>query len=100
MAAAPKSLHYTRLTSPIITEKSTLLSEFNKVVFRVPLEATKPQIKEAVEALFNVNVIGVNTIVVKGKTKFFRGVRGKRSDVKKAIVTLKEGQSIDVTTGL
>jgi large subunit ribosomal protein L23 len=100
MAAAPKSLHYTRLTSPIITEKSTLLSEFNKVVFRVPLEATKPQIKEAVEALFNVNVIGVNTIVVKGKKKFFRGTPGKRSDVKKAIVTLKEGQSIDVTTGL
>jgi large subunit ribosomal protein L23 len=98
--AAPKSLHYTRLTSPIITEKSTMLSEYNKVVFRVPLEATKPQIKEAVEALFNVNVVGVNTIVVKGKTKLFRGVPGKRSDVKKAIVTLKEGQSIDVTTGL
>jgi large subunit ribosomal protein L23 len=98
--AAPKSLHYTRLTSPIITEKSTMLSEFNKVVFRVPLEATKPQIKEAVEALFNVNVVGVNTLVVKGKTKFFRGVAGRRSDVKKAIVTLREGQSIDVTTGL
>jgi len=98
--AAPKALHYQRLTAPIITEKSTLLSEFNKVVFRVPLEATKPQIKEAVEALFNVNVTGVNTIVVKGKAKLFRGVPGKRSDVKKAIVTLKEGQSIDVTTGL
>ena len=97
--AAPKALHYTRLTSPIITEKSTMLSEQNKVVFRVPLDATKPQIKEAVEALFNVNVVGVNTIVVKGKTKFFRGVPGKRSDVKKAIVTLKDGQSIDVTTG-
>ncbi len=98
--AAPKSLHYQRLTSPIITEKSTMLSEQNKVVFRVPLEATKPQIKEAVEALFNVNVTGVNTLVVKGKTKFFRGVAGRRSDVKKAIVTLREGQSIDVTTGL
>jgi len=98
--AAPKSLHYTRLTSPVITEKSTILSEQNKVVFRVPLEATKPQIKEAVEALFNVNVTGVNTIVTKGKTKFFRGVAGRRSDVKKAIVTLREGQSIDVTTGL
>jgi len=98
--AAPKSLHYTRLTAPIITEKSTVLSEFNKVVFRVPLEATKPQIKEAVEALFNVNVTGVNTMVVKGKKKFFRGVPGRRSDVKKAIVTLREGQSIDVTTGL
>jgi len=98
--AAPKSLHYQRLTSPVITEKSTMLSEQNKVVFRVPLEATKPQIKEAVEALFNVNVMGVNTLVVKGKTKLFRGVPGKRSDIKKAIVTLREGQSIDVTTGL
>jgi|SRR5687767_1222286 large subunit ribosomal protein L23 len=100
MAAAPKSLHYTRITSPIITEKSTMLSEQNKVVFRVPLDATKPQIKEAVEALFKVNVMSVNTIVVKGKTKQFRGIPGKRSDVKKAIVTLKDGQSIDVTTGL
>jgi len=77
-----------------------MLSEQNKVVFRVPLDATKPQIKEAVEALFNVNVVGVNTLVVKGKSKLFRGVPGKRSDVKKAIVTLKDGQSIDVTTGL
>jgi large subunit ribosomal protein L23 len=100
MAAAPKSLHYTRITSPIITEKSTMLSEQNKVVFRVPLDATKPQIKEAVEALFKVNVMSVNTIVVKGKTKHFRGIPGRRSDVKKAIVTLKDGQSIDVTTGL
>ncbi len=100
MAVAPKSQHYTRITSPIITEKSTMLSEQNKVVFRVPLDATKPQIKEAVEALFNVNVMSVNTLVVKGKTKQFRGIPGKRSDVKKAIVTLKDGQSIDVTTGL
>jgi len=100
MAAAPKSIHYTKITSPIITEKSTMISEQNKVVFRVPLDATKPQIKEAIEALFNVNVIGVNTMVVKGKTKQFRGIPGKRSDVKKAIVTLKDGQSIDVTTGL
>src|SRR5262245_12580280 len=105
MAAAsksttPKSVHYTKITSPIITEKSTMISEQNKVVFRVPLDATKPQIKQAVEALFNVNVTGVNTMVVKGKTKFFRGLPGKRSDLKKAIVTLKEGQSIDVTTGL
>src|SRR5262249_18694036 len=98
--AQPKNTHYGRITAPIITEKSTMLSEFNKVVFRVPLDATKPHIKEAVEALFHVNVVGVNTIVVKGKTKQFRGVPGKRSDVKKAIVTLKEGQSIDVTTGL
>jgi large subunit ribosomal protein L23 len=99
-APAPKAVHYTTITSPIITEKSTMLSEQNKVVFRVPLDATKPQIKEAVEALFHVNVTGVNTIVVKGKKKLFRGLPGKRSDVKKAIVTLKEGQSIDVTTGL
>ena len=97
---APKALHYTRLTAQIITEKTTMLSEQNKVVFRVPLDATKPQTKEAVEALFNVNVTGVNTILVKGKTKFFRGTPGKRLDVKKAIVTLKDGQSIDVTTGL
>ena len=98
--AAPKAVHYTKITSPIITEKSTMISEQNKVVFRVPLDATKPQIKEAVEALFNVNVLGVNTMVTKGKKKFFCGLPGKRSDVKKAIVTLKEGQSIDVTTGL
>ena len=104
MAAAqkstPKSIHYGRLTAPIITEKTTMISEQNKVVFRVPLDATKPQIKEAVEALFNVNVLSVDTMVTKGKTKQFRGVPGKRSDVKKAIVTLKDGQSIDVTTGL
>ena len=100
MATAPKAIHYGRLTAPVITEKSTLLSEYNKVVFRVPLDATKPQIKEAVEALFNVNVVSVNTMVTKGKTKLFRGREGKRSDIKKAIVTLKDGQSIDVTTGL
>jgi large subunit ribosomal protein L23 len=98
--AEPKTLHYGRITAPVITEKSTILSELNKVVFRVPLDATKPQIKEAVEALFRVNVVSVNTIVTKGKTKFFRGRPGKRSDIKKAIVTLKQGQSIDVTTGL
>jgi large subunit ribosomal protein L23 len=98
--AQAKSIHYTRITTPIITEKTTMLSEQNKVVFRVPLEATKPQIKEAIEALFNVNVVSVNTMLVKGKTKQFRGVPGRRSDVKKAIVRLKDGQSIDVTTGL
>lgn len=95
-----KSIHYGAITAPIITEKSTILSEYNKVVFQVPLTASKPQIKEAVEALFNVNVEGVNTIVQKGKTKVFRGRKGRRSDMKKAIVTLREGQSIDVTTGL
>ncbi len=98
--ADPKTQHYSTITAPVITEKSTILSEQNKVVFRVPLTATKPQIKEAVEALFKVPVVSVNTIVSKGKTKYFRGQPGKRSDVKKAIVTLKEGFSIDVTTGL
>jgi large subunit ribosomal protein L23 len=98
--AEPKTIHYGRISAPIITEKSTQLSEQNKVVFKVPLDATKPQIKEAVEALFKVNVTAVNTIVQKGKTKLFRGVAGRRSDIKKAIVTLKDGQSIDVTTGL
>ncbi len=92
--------HYDTLIAPVITEKSTLLSEQNKVVFRAPLKATKDEIKEAVEALFKVKVVAVNTIVQKGKTKRFRGVPGRRSDVKKAIVTLADGDSIDVTTGL
>ena len=92
--------HYDTLIAPVITEKSTLLSEHNKVVFKTPLSATKVEIKEAVEALFKVNVVKVNTIVQKGKTKQFKGFTGKRSDTKKAIVTLKDGQSIDVTTGL
>ncbi|MGE0045892.1 MAG: 50S ribosomal protein L23 [Hyphomonadaceae bacterium] len=95
-----KLKHYETILAPVITEKSTLLSEQNKVVFRVPLDATKTDVKEAVEALFKVKVRAVNTIVVKGKTKQFRGQTGKRSDRKKAIVTLAEGQSIDVTTGL
>ena len=84
----------------MITEKSTLLSEQNQVVFRVPLDATKKDIKEAVEKLFNVKVGAVNTIRSKGKTKLFRGREGKRPDTKKAIVTLLAGYSIDVTTGL
>jgi large subunit ribosomal protein L23 len=92
--------HYDTILAPVITEKSTMLSEHNKVVFRVPLDATKTQVKEAVEALFKVKVAAVNTIRVKGKTKRFRGLEGKRSDRKKAIVTLAEGHSIDVTTGL
>ncbi len=95
-----KIAHYDTILAPHITEKTTLLSEENKIVFRVPLTATKPQIKEAVEALFKVTVTGVNTIKVKGKTKRFRGIIGRRSDMKKAIVTLAEGQSIDVATGL
>ena len=92
--------HYDTILAPVITEKATLLSEQNKVVFRVPLTATKKDIKEAVEKLFNVKVGAVNTIVRKGKTKQFRGVPGKRSDVKNAVVTLLDGYSIDVTTGL
>ena len=92
--------HYDVIIAPVITEKSTNLSELNKVVFKVAIDATKPQIKTAVEKLFDVKVKAVNTTVLKGKTKVFRGVRGRRSDVKKAIVTLEEGHSIDVTTGL
>ncbi|MBP02836.1 MAG: 50S ribosomal protein L23 [Rhodospirillaceae bacterium] len=93
-------LHYDVIRAPLITEKSTLVSEFNQVMFKVAIWATKPQIKEAVESLFKVNVVAVNTLVQKGKVKRFRGQRGKRSDSKKAIVTLADGQSIDVTTGL
>ncbi len=92
--------HYDVIVSPIITEKATLASEYNRVTFRVHKDATKPQIKAAVEALFNVKVEGVNTLIRKGKTKFFRGRRGTQADLKKAIVRLAEGQSIDVTTGL
>lgn len=92
--------HYDTIIAPLITEKSTLLSEKNQVVFKVPLDATKQDVKAAVEALFKVRVTAVNTLVQKGKTKRFRGIPGRRSDVKKAIVTLHDGDSIDVTTGL
>ena len=92
--------HYDVVLSPHITEKSTMLSEHNAVVFKVANDATKPAIKAAVEALFNVSVTGVNTIVTKGKTKRWKGKPYTRSDVKKAIVTLAEGQSIDVTEGV
>ena len=95
-----KLSHYDVIRAPVITEKATILSENNQVVFRVSGDATKPQIKEAVETLFKVKVTAVNTLNVKGKTKRFRGVMGRRSDVKKAIVTLAEGQSIDIATGL
>jgi large subunit ribosomal protein L23 len=91
---------YDLIKAPLITEKATMVSQHNQVIFRVPLKATKPEIKKAVEALFKVNVTGVNTLVSKGKKKMFRGRVGRRSDSKKAIVTLAEGQSIDVTTGL
>ena len=92
--------HYDVIVSPVITEKATIASEQNKVVFKVSKTATKPQIKEAVERLFDVKVESVNTLVRKGKRKVFRGVRGTQSDVKKAVVTLAEGHKIDVTTGL
>ena len=92
--------HYDIITAPIITEKATMGSEYGQVTFRVPLTATKPEIKAAVEALFKVDVKAVNTLIAKGKTKRFKGLPGRRSDVKKAIVTLAPGQSIDVTTGI
>lgn len=91
---------YGIIRNPIVTEKATALSESGQVVFRVAIDATKPQIKAAVEALFGVTVIGVNTLVQKGKTKRFRGRPGQRSDVKKAFVRLAAGQQIDLTTGL
>ena len=98
MAATAR--HYDTVLSPVITEKATVLSEHNKVVFRVAMDATKDEIAAAVEELFKVTVTKVNTLVTKGKTKRFRGHMGRRSDVKKAIVTLAAGQSIDITTGL
>lgn len=92
--------NYDVVRAPIITEKATILSELNKVVFQVADDATKDEIAAAVEVLFKVKVVKVNTLNVKGKTKRFRGRPGRRSDIKKAIVTLAEGQSIDITTGL
>jgi large subunit ribosomal protein L23 len=92
--------HYDTIIAPVITEKSTNASEHNKVVFRVATSATKPEIKAAVEALFNVKVTAVNTLNRAGKNKRFRGIAGKQNNTKKAVVTLAEGQSIDVTTGL
>ena len=92
--------HYDLILGPVVTEKSTRGGEFNQVTFRVRPEATKPEIKRAIEALFSVKVRAVNTINQKGKVKRFRGRLGQRSDVKKAIVTLEEGHTIDVTTGI
>ena len=92
--------HYDIILSPVITEKATMASEHSQIMFKVAAHATKPQIKEAVEKLFDVKVKRVNTLVRKGKVRHFRGVRGQLSDVKKAIVTLEEGHTIDVTTGL
>ncbi|WP_371397449.1 50S ribosomal protein L23 [Fretibacter rubidus] len=92
--------HYDAIVSPVITEKSTILSENNQVVFEVAIDASKPEIKDAIEALFSVTVVAVNTIKIKGKTKRFRGIAGRRKDVKKAVVTLKDGDTIDIATGL
>ena len=96
----PTAQMYDIVRTPVVTEKSTMASQHNQVVFRVPLEASKPEIKAAVEGIFNVKVLAVNTIVAKGKVKRFRGAIGQRSDTKKAMITLAEGQSIDVTTGI
>ena len=97
---SPDPRHYDVIIAPVITEKATLASERNQVTFKVARTATKPQIKEAVEKLFDVKVKSVNTLVRKGKLKAFRGSLGRQQDVKKAIVTLEEGHRIDVTTGL
>jgi large subunit ribosomal protein L23 len=96
----PTARHYDTILAPVITEKATLLSDHNKVVFKVAKDATKDEIAAAVEELFKVKVTKVNTLILKGKTKVRRGIKTVRSDVKKAIVTLQEGHSIDITTGL
>ena len=98
MSAKPE--HYDVIRKPIITEKTTMASENGAVAFEVAIDSNKPSIKEAVESLFDVKVKAVNTTITKGKSKRFRGMLGKRRDVKKAYVTLKEGNTIDVTTGL
>lgn len=98
MSAKPE--HYDVIRKPIITEKTTMASENGAVVFEVAIDSNKPSIKEAVESLFDVKVKAVNTTITKGKSRRFRGMLGKRRDVKKAYVTLEEGNTIDVTTGL
>ena len=95
-----KNRDYDVILSPIITEKATRILENNQVVFKVSKRATKPQIKNAIEALYNVEVISVNTINIKGKSKIFKGIKGKRTDVRKAVIRLKEGQSIDLSSGV
>jgi large subunit ribosomal protein L23 len=97
---AHDAFHYDVIVAPVITEKATMASEANQVVFKVRKTATKPEIKAAVERLFDVKVEAVNTLIRKGKRKTFKGTRGVQSDFKKAIVTLAEGHKIDVTTGL
>lgn len=95
-----KERMYEVIRRPLITEKATLISEHNQVAFEVAIDASKPEIRAAVEALFSVKVKGVNTLIQKGKAKVFRGRKGRRDDVKKAVVTLADGESIDVTTGV
>jgi len=95
-----KERMYDIIRAPVITEKATMGSEHNQVTFKVPLDASKPEIKQAVEGVFNVKVTAVNTLVQKGKVKRFKGIPGRRSDVKKAMVTLAEGHSIDVGVGV
>ena len=95
-----KNRDYDVILSPIITEKATRILENNQVVFKVSTRATKPQIKNAIEALYNVEVISVNTINIKGKSKIFKGIKGKRTDIRKAVIRLKEGQSIDLSSGV
>lgn len=99
-ATLSREVMYTIIRAPVITEKATMLTEKNQVVFRVAIDSTKPEIKAAVEGLFGVTVLGVNTLIQKGKTKRFKGRPGVRSDVKKAVVQLSPGQSIDFSTGL
>ena len=95
-----KNRDYDVILSPVITEKATRILENNQVVFKVSTKATKPQIKNAIEALYNVEVISVNTINIKGKSKIFKGIKGKRTDIRKAVIRLKEGQSIDLSSGV
>lgn len=99
-ATPGKERIYEIIRNPVVTEKTTMLSEFNQVTFRVPLDASKPEIKVAVEELFKVKVTSVNTLRKRGKVKAFRGSMGRQKETKKAIVTLAEGQSIDISTGV
>ncbi|MBA36616.1 MAG: 50S ribosomal protein L23 [Pelagibacterales bacterium] len=98
--AAPKSRDFDVIVSPIITEKATRILENNQVAFKVATDATKPQIKSAIEAIYSVKVVGVNTVNIKGKNKVFKGIRGKRASIRKAMVTLAEGQTIDLSSGV
>jgi len=100
MAAVAKNRDYSVILSPVITEKATRILENNQVIFKVSPNATKPQIKNAIEALYSVKVSNVNTINIKGKQKIFRGIKGKRTGIRKAIVSLEKGQSIDLSSGV